>query len=302
MKKIFISIGILLVIAGVIIVGVVGGRDGFASLKNSFKQDISIADTSATFAPNEIDLQEIEITTNTYSVYLRKSETADVVVRYVEDCPKDVQFGIVAGEKKIVISETDHSDGWKIHNLFGRLDWNKRFVVVELPDSEKICNVKLSVRTNAGSLSIDGVRLGSVVGKVDAGSARINNFTADSFVLEGSTGSVTVADSAVAVVEIDVNAGSITCDVVATKVRLETNAGSLTFHTNAAEISVKTNAGSLRGTIEGSKSDYDIQVEHDAGSSNIRTDRKPGAVKKLTVEVDAGSIDIKFVAEPTPLD
>lgn len=158
MKKVFISLGIILVIAGIVIVGVYGGAKGFSDWNDLLLHDLSKADKVDEFAATDMqDLQKIEVHTDQFCVYFVQSKDNDKVsVKYLSDLPKDVQISVTYENNVLKVTQTaENSD-----NVWQRIwngDYMKFFVVIELPNTENFENVKLETVIKQGTTFFDGV-------------------------------------------------------------------------------------------------------------------------------------------------
>ncbi len=160
MKKVFISLGIILVIAGIVIVGVYGGAKGFSDWSDLRIHDVSKADKAEEFAVADVqELQKIEISGNQFCVYFLKSADADKVsVKYVSDLPEGVQIAVNYENNVLKVTQTvDKSD-----ELWQRI-WNgeylKFFVVVELPKTETFENAEIVAELKCGAVFVDELDL-----------------------------------------------------------------------------------------------------------------------------------------------
>lgn len=298
MKRFFIAIGILLVIAGVVIVLVVGGSGGFENIKDGFRPDLSSADVCEKIPFDAEGLRRLEISTSSYTVYLRYTDEDEICVRYVSDKPEGVSIDITHSTEIVSITETDGD--WSFANLFGGFSFRRRFLVVELPKQASFENVDVTLKINAGSCFCEDITVGNLSVSVDAGSTMISGVQAALIKSETDGGSINIVDTTATVIQADVDAGSLRCEATCASLLLSSNAGSINFKSNADRIDVESNAGSVNGTVLGSKNDYNIDVDVSAGSSNISSCRNEHATKSLSAEVNAGSLKIWFEDPSTP--
>jgi len=168
MKKVFISLGIILVIAGIVIVGVYGGAKGFSDWNELRIHDVSKADKAEEFAVADIQgLQKIEVNANQFCVYFVKSADVDKVsVKYVSDLPEGVQIDV--GYQNNVLKVTQMVEDSSERELLQRI-WNaeylKFFVVVELPATETFENAEIVTELKHGVVFVDGLDLKNLLSK-----------------------------------------------------------------------------------------------------------------------------------------
>ena len=322
MKKVaavFVSLGVILVIAGLVMVGIFGGEAlkklSWHDILNGTSHDLTIADEHHDFEESEIQgLTDIVVNTNLYTVYILPSENDTLSVKYVKPTDDDIEITVTYDElSTLTITEKDDSKGkhwWFWDNW---LDEN-RFIAVYLPQTEIIAQANLVATVNVASVKIDDVTLGSVkcdtttgsvnvsncsIGNVDletkTGSASVSKLTCINLEMTTKTGSVNVDETTVEqTANIEVRTGSVNCNVTANKLVIKDNTGSVNFKVIANAIDINTNTGSVTGTVVGSQSEYQIKVKKGTGKSNISNQSVADATKFLDVEVDTGSITIDF--------
>ena len=331
MRKAIIIVGVVLTVVGLVIIAAIGGVNGLQGLKGMFSHDLSAVDAVEEVQMSS-DFVTLNITANSYSVYLRKSADEKMYVKYVSQLPDGVILDVEkSSDNSVTVTQNDADKIWGI--MFGSA-YQNRFLVVEIPEN---AHFALSVQCNAGKLDVSGVKnLQNVDCKLDAGSVLFDDATAQNVGLETSAGSVTLKNTSAANVtvvsgagrvtvenlhcaKLDVqtdagsikiaetqatdvvlssNAGSVNCNVQSQTLKITTDAGSVNFKTQAKDISLKCNTGSVRGTILGAQAnEFDVVVKKGVGSSNIATSRNESAMGKLSVDVDVGSIYITFDKE-----
>lgn len=166
MKKVFISLGIILVIAGIVIVGVYGGAKGFSDWDDLRVHDLSKADKTEEFAVTDVqNLQKIEVSADQFCVYFVKSTDANKVsVKYLSDLPEGVQ--VIAKYENEALKVTQTAD--KSVEMWQRIwsgEYLKFFVVVELPETETFENVEIVTELKEGAVFVDGLDLKNLQAK-----------------------------------------------------------------------------------------------------------------------------------------
>lgn len=354
MKKIAavaVSIGVILVIIGLVLVGIYG-RDKITSGEwFAFgATDLTSAKGGIDKQPDELEgITEINVKVSAYSVYVLKSATDVASVKYVDPLEDGVNIDIVYNNGVLSVTQTDNLS----HKFWG-FNWlgNRRFIVIYLPQTEQFTQAELTIKadysavkinevnfksvdvtTEAGSIRIDDLKADSIKVKASAGSIRLDEIIAQSVTVNSEAGSIRIDDvkaeqvsleskagsinaeevdcvtlnakadagsvrvldvKALTSVEIEVGAGSVRCEVETVSLVIKSGAGSIRFNTNASSIKLTSNTGSVRGTINGNKSEYQIDVRKGVGSSNISNQIVQGATKNLSVDVETGSIKIDF--------
>lgn len=321
MKKvaaIMVSLGVILVIVGLVMVGVFGGE---ALKKLSWKDILSGSNHDLSKAEMHYELKEEQITnltkivvnTDVYAVYVLPSEDNVLSVKYVE--PDDDEFKISAAydEQSSTLTVTEKGTS-NIH--VGWFDWFKgdNFIVIYLPQTSTVAQSELSVTVNAASVKIEDMTLRSVKCDADTGSvnvaksriedvnletktgsATVGELTCTNLTINTKTGSVTTTDTIVEkTTKIDVRTGSVNCDVTTNDLVINDNTGSVNFKVKANSISITTNTGSVTGTVVGAQAEYQIKVKKSTGRSNLSDQTVVNATKFLNVEVNTGSITINF--------
>lgn len=142
---------------------------------------------------------------------------------------------------------------------------------------EKISALEVSIETSNGRVSIETVQAGT---KLD---------------VETKNGEIELQSCSADTVEVETNNGQISLQSVEAPVKtdVKTSNGMIVFSgLRSPDISLKTNNGAVGGSIQGKKSDYQIQTSKTLGSNNL--ENKSGGSKKLQVETRIGAIDVTF--------
>ncbi len=257
-----------------------------------------------------------------------------VQVKYLyEMLNKGVTINIANNGNNHVTVEEDDESGWFPFAFFGDIFGKKRFIVVEVPTGVEVnvnvtSNVgnfdvkdnvglilgNVSCKLSAGSINLDGISTADLTLSTEAGSVFLDKVTSSLVTLKTQAGSVSVNSlycdvldvhsdaGSVKILEttaeekaiVEVVAGNVNCNVETEVLDIRSDAGSVNFETAAKNIRLESNTGSVSGTVNRSRSEYNITVEKGIGSSNISTTANAGAAGNLFVEVDVGSIRINF--------
>lgn len=319
MKKIAmvaVSIGVILVIAGLVVVGIFGGD----ALKDFSWDDFILNNHNLENANANIDtktadlqgLQSIKISVDSYALYVLPSEEDSVSVKYVEPLKDGVKLDVSFDQGILTVTETDN-----LNRHFGGGMFNVKsdlFIAVYLPQTDIITGSELSVKASTTGIKVSDVAFKSVDCSVSTGSVKIANGSIANAVIEATTGSVNIdklscdnltiktntgsvnIDETVAKenITLKTNTGSINCDAAANSFTSELKTGSVNFSLKANVLNIMTNTGSVNGRIIGDKTEYQIKVTTGSGKSNIENQTVANAVKFLTLEVDTGAVHIDF--------
>lgn len=319
MKKVaavMVSLGVILVIVGLVMVGIFGGE----AIKNMSWKDIfslnshnlNDANYSETRTAEELaGLKHIKINTDRYSVYVLPTDQDEMSVKYVTPLEDGVDVAVTfVDNDTLVITEKD-----SLHSGWNWIFTSKRFIAVYLPQTEMFANASLTTEVKEAIISVQdnssasldlSARTGSVTVKnsnidgevrikTTTGAVVVDNLTCDDLKAETDTGAVTVSEANVTEsINIIVDTGSVNCNVVCSRLRINTDTGSVKFNAFASNIIIKTDTGSVSGVVVGHKSLYEIVVHKDTGSSNLSNQHVIDAEKSLSVEVDTGSIHVRF--------
>ena len=160
MKKVFISLGIILVIAGIVVVGVFGGAKGFTDWRDFRLHDLSKADeTLRDFDVEELQgLSKIEVQAEQFCVYVVESSDAEKVsVKAMSKLPDGVEISVDYDSDNKVLKVTQKLENSK--HLWLKI-WNaeylKYFAVIELPKIDAFSDVEFTAHTKHGALIVDG--------------------------------------------------------------------------------------------------------------------------------------------------
>lgn len=323
MKKlamVAVSIGVILVIVGLVIVGIFGGEKlkniSWSSIVNGTNHDLSKAGTHYELSEEQMtDLTRIVVNSDVYAVYVLPAEDNVLSVKYVEPDEDEFKINTVYDEQSSTLTVTEQGKS-DIHISWFWSDWFNRdnFIAIYVPQAESIERSSLVVTVNTGSIKVENLTLANVKCVADTGSIIVSNCSTDNIELETKTGSATVnkldcsnllmetKTGSVTVTEttakqstnIDVRTGSVNCNVTTNRLEINDNTGSINFKVNANVIKIETKTGSVSGIIIGVKDEYQISVEKDTGKSNIGNQTVANATKFLDVEVNTGSIHIDF--------
>ncbi|MCM1289119.1 MAG: hypothetical protein NC132_00420 [Corallococcus sp.] len=170
MKKVFVSLGIILVIAGIVIVGVYGGAKGFSGGENLSFHDLNKADEVKEFAASDLqDLEQVEVSTNQFCVYLVQSHDAEKVnVKYLSSLPDGIEINATYENKTLKITQTIENPSDLLQRIWSG-DYLKYFVVVELPKTDAFENVKVTAYAVQGAVYIDGLDLHTTIYNTEKG-------------------------------------------------------------------------------------------------------------------------------------
>ena len=139
MKKVaavFVSIGVILVIAGLVMVGIFGGDTlknfSWGDLSGVFNHNLESADTVVDYGADELNgLSKIELDVDNYSVYILPTDEEKLSVKYINPNDDDISIQVAYDQNTSALKVTER-DNVKIHFFgFG----NKRFIAVYIPQT-----------------------------------------------------------------------------------------------------------------------------------------------------------------------
>ena len=153
MKKIFIALGLILVIAGIVIVGVFGGAKGFTDWEDFRLHDLSKADDTFEFSAEDIEeLEKIEVQADQFFLYVVESDSAEKLsVKFVSNLPKEVNLSVVRDEKTLKITQTMERSH-KLSVSIWNCDFLKFFVVIQVPKTDAFKNLEIDVNVKHGGM------------------------------------------------------------------------------------------------------------------------------------------------------
>lgn len=316
MKKlaaIAVSIGVILVIVGLVILGIFGGESlknfSFGDILNASYHRLENANASKGRKTEQLQgLTKINIKVARYSAYVLPTDQEVLSVEYVEPLEGDAEIVMMFVNGELTIQQTDKIES----GFFWGHGFNvNRFVAVYIPQTELFTqsaleitadvagiNVRdlstqnLSCSNAAGRINVSNCNAAEAIVESNAGSIVINKLTSNSLKANASAGSVNIDELKANDVSIRTSAGSVNIDDVnAQSVRLESKAGSV----NADEIV----CDSLTATADAGS----VNIQETTATASVNIHTKAGSVKcevetpNLTIESDAGSIRFATNAE-----
>jgi len=325
MKKVFIALGILLVIAGIIIVAIFGRGDGLANIVNAFKHDLTAVNESKTIALDGT-FSELDVMCDTYSVYVRKAQVPDIVVSWIAPVKDDVSVNVFVDDGSLKVVQT----GREHFVSFGN---SKEFLLIELPEvfnsknctvdvkigsidfngidndiiKDLYCNVQtgankisdcsfnsVSLRSDTGAIKVVNSSVKDVHLYTATGAVEVSSVTGNSLNVASDTGALTVKDSVFFKTDMSTDTGAIKFCSQTNELNMTANTGPIYFETAAERIFAETDTGSVSGKVKGLITDYNIIVKQDTGHKNI-DNQTVDSNRILSVTVDTGRITVNFV-------
>ncbi len=263
--KIFLSIGILVFILGVVIFVIGLSMNGW---KLSVDYDMYTFD-----AQSDNESLDLSLSAGGMNVEFYDGEKVQV------DYPDAYQYGYKVYENDGTVYVKPKQTfflwfGWR----------NIPTVTVKIPKDNKMY-LKLSV--SAGTVNIaDGVYKGANF-----------NLSAGKIVAKGLNCDYIEGNWADGCFTADISAGYLSVDKLqARDITVDISAGSADIRcANSGKVKVDVSAGSLNMWLSGAKSDYDITVDKSAGSCNVGNQNGlMSSSKKLDIDISAGSVNVYF--------
>ncbi|MDE7454491.1 MAG: DUF4097 domain-containing protein [Clostridia bacterium] len=308
----FVSIGVILVIVGLVIVGIFGSTYNWDDLFNGTRHDLSKANGGTDLTPDQIDgLLNIDIQTDRYSVYVLPADNETLSVKYVDPIEEKVTIGVHYENGKLTVTETDSI---KVSTGLFNKENAVRFIVVYIPQNDLLSNVNVEVKTDVGVISVKQIKCCNLSATTDTGAVSLSDIENDILSVKTDTGAVSIkkvncnnigvkaetgainvdATTVKDIADIDVDTGAVHCNITANTLIIDTDTGAINFNVTANNITLSSDTGAISGKVIGNKADYEIRVTKDVGSSQLKNQHVENATKFLTVKVDTGSINVKF--------
>lgn len=154
----------------------------------------------------------------------------------------------------------------------------------------------INLNMNAGTVNFENVTCDKYTIDLNAGTLKVQNLNAGYADLKMNAGDIKIAKIISPEINVKVNAGNIIIkDMESDKITAKMNAGGLNIEKALIKnINYNINAGSILTNVIGNKADYNINVEKNAGSCNVSNQTGLAADKIITLDIDAGKININF--------
>lgn len=183
------------------------------------------------------------------------------------------KFKIECQDQELIISDNKHNiiENW--WNMFE--NYNRRFELNILYPADFVFeNVDLYV--SAGKVNCEGLTFNTMKSNISAGLLTLSNLHGQSFASKNSAGETRMENS-------DIR-----------KINTTASAGNIQFkNIFFEEFDFKLSAGNLYVSVNGSKSEYNIDVDVSAGNSNL-SNQKGTTEKYIKGNVSAGNINFSF--------
>lgn len=313
MKKVLIALGVLLVIIGVVIVAIAGGKEGFSSLIQAYasSHDFSLATEGKEYSEEEANsLKTVSINTKDFSVYIRKTEDNTLSVKHPELKRGDVVTYTSPIDKNGILSVTQDNKN-KFNVFWGKQ--NKSFMIINVPQNKTSLEIRIEATVGyvdlldiecdaliyhgtTGGLSLENC---SVANKLEVigttGAVNCDEVTCDMLTAKTSTGAISAKGVTVSnLATVTTSTGFITFEGTSPYAEFSTSTGVINFNVTCDKLDVETKTGAINGKIHGNKEDYTIFVKNSVGSCNLENQTASGN-KSLNARVSTGSINIDFV-------
>jgi len=300
MKKvswITIAVGLILI-----------GLGGAAYYKFQFSEPLKAH--SQTWAFDEGELHELAIV----------GDAKRLDVRFVQSADGKNSVKLDGKEEKEVISrlsdvtleggklELNLKPKFKLFNLSFNFGSEKQTIVVALSGAGRLDAV--TVKSDSGSVTVDGPKAQTVKIGSDSGSLKASNIVAGTLEMKADSGSVKLSGIQSEQLSVKTDSGSIKADGVTADATASSDSGSIQFaslhgaatiksdsgsvklqKTDTASSSVKTDSGSVRVELPAAfAGQYDLRSD----SGSIHAPDSPGQTADvLKVRTDSGSIRVE---------
>ncbi|MDG0811687.1 DUF4097 family beta strand repeat-containing protein [Cohnella rhizosphaerae] len=286
------------------------GLGGAAYYKFHFSDPLTAHSQTWTFGEGELRTLEIG------------GEAKSLDVRFVESADGKNTVTLDGEEEKEVInrlSDVTVQDGKLKLDLDAKNKWfslnfdfssHKQTIVVALSGSGKLDEV--TVRSDSGSVTVDGTQAQMVEIRSDSGSLRASNIEAGTVDLKSDSGSVKLSAVQAEQLKVKTDSGSIQADGVTADTTASSDSGSVRFAALKGPAAIKTDSGSVRlfktdtSSADVSTDSGSVRVEVPADfaghydlrsdSGSIRSPDSPGRTNDtIKVRTDSGSIRVQTV-------
>ncbi|MCM1438101.1 MAG: DUF4097 domain-containing protein [Roseburia sp.] len=264
--KIFLSVGIIVLVIGVIVFITGLGMNGW-----KFQVEYDMRTFNAQSDNTNLDLS---LSAGRMNVEFYDGDKIEV------EYPDAYQYGYEVYENDGCVYVTPKT------TFFIWFGWNKiPDVTVKIPKDAKMY---LTLKVSAGTANIaEGVFKGANF-KLSAGKIIAEGLNCDYIEETGW------ADGAF---RAEISAGYLSVDKLqAREINLSLSAGSADIRCqNNEKVKAHVSAGSLSMRLAGAKSEYDISVDKSAGSCNVSSQRRSGGLQRtLDIDLSAGSVNAYF--------
>ena len=295
--KVCAIVGLCMALVGGIFLAVgmaIAGRDAWEQAKNGAWEELE-----QEFGD---EVKSLDISLAAGEVIIRKGDVLKVT-RYGDGS----SFSCYLKGDTLVIEESNKNH-WPGISLFGihitgdGIRYEKRKVVVEIPENMTFENVRLNV--DAGSIQADSLSLsGSFYGDVDAGSIQIEQLTAGDWFVDVDAGSFQADTvSVVGKTDLDVDAGSIKVEEFSGKeTKMDCDVGSIKLTGEIlGHVDAECDAGTISMKLSGIRERYHYTGSSELGTITIGGTRLGDFQNTngqgsyiMTLKCDVGTIEIK---------
>ncbi|MFD2331315.1 DUF4097 domain-containing protein [Cohnella sp. GCM10020058] len=242
-----------------------------------------------------LDVRFVASTDGKNSVSLNGEEEQEVIDRLSDATVQD-------GKLKLDLNAKNR---W--FNLNFDFGSHKQTIVVALSGTGRLDDV--TIKSDAGSVVVDGPQAQQVVIRSDSGSLRISNIAASSIDLKSDSGSVKLSAVQAEQLKVKTDSGSIQADSVKADATVSSDSGSVKIASLTGSVSIKTDSGSVRlsktdtASADVSSDSGSVRVELPAAfaghydlrsdSGSIHAPESPGqTADTIKVRTDSGSIRV----------
>ena len=277
--KVIIAGLVIAVVGLLVLIGAIAASGWNVNRVNEWQEDTFTA--AAT-------VERLDVKVNWGQVAINRCDTEKVTVKYEYDDKYTPKFDEKNGKLTIETSQ-------KRWYEFGYWVVNAPRIEISVPQSVKLNEVQLtlnagtvqfgdgewcttmSVKINAGTLSMGTVSVNELDLKLNAGAMEVKKIECDKVVCKMNAGAFDANEILCREFDCDISAGSANIKKL-----------------DAQAIDLDLSAGSASLGLVGAKSDYNISTKVSAGSCNVSSQSSASATRTVTVDVSAGSADLKF--------
>lgn len=260
MKKTFIICGIvaaILICIGIILL-IVGSTFGFVG---------NIYSDESFTSQQDVSRLKIDVAAGNAKVSFYDGENVQI------EYQTHSKYGFVASESNGTVKLEQPHNTWWIN-----WGWGMRRAPTATVKIPYAFILDLDIEISAGAVDVESGTFGKLTADVSAGKLDFKNIVCAEAICNISAGNLSVDGMACTSLDCDVSAGNASFTGV-----------------TCSDIDIDVSAGSLYMMVVGKKDDYSISVSKSAGSCNQSTQHVPNAVKRITIDVSAGSVTVNFI-------
>lgn len=273
--------GVIITVGGLVVFLCAMGASGWNLYRaNNWQEGTTDFSTPVTKLNIKVDAGQVKI---------RRVNSEQIIITY--DFNEVYQPEIFMREDGALNITTGHRRWYEFGSWYG--DAPK--MQINIPES---WYPNLDLTMNAGTLDIDDGIWGVYTSiKVNAGVVNVGDIKTGDLEIKLNAGKLDTGKITCEKVFCKLNAGTFDVEeVICKEFTCKLNAGNADVgRLDSISTSLNLSAGSVTVHLVGEQSDYNISVDKSAGSCNVSGNTSSTATRTLTVDLSAGSANVRFV-------